>query len=290
MKAKYIKGPLNYTGGKHSILNDIIPLFPEKINNFVDLFAGGLNVGININADKIFVNDHIPYLIELYSFFRDTDIDGLLQMIDSRISKYSLNQENVEGYNNLRSYYNTNPTPLDLFVLVCFSFNHQIRFNNNMKFNTPFGKNRSSYNDSIRNNLVKFCEKLKQGNYVFSTIDFRNFDFSQFTSNDVVYCDPPYLITTGSYNDGKRGFGDWKQEEDDALLELLDNLNDKGISFFLSNVFYHKGMSNDKLINWSKKYNVIYIDKTYANCSYHFKDRNAKTVEVLISNYEVQNE
>jgi len=243
MKAKYIKGPLNYTGGKHSILNDIIPLFPEKINNFVDLFAGGLNVGININADKIFVNDHIPYLIELYSFFRDTDIDGLLQMIDSRISKYSLNQENVEGYNNLRSYYNTNPTPLDLFVLVCFSFNHQIRFNNNMKFNTPFGKNRSSYNDSIRNNLVKFCEKLKQGNYVFSTIDFRNFDFSQFTSNDVVYCDPPYLITTGSYNDGKRGFGDWKQEEDDALLELLDNLNDKGISFFLSNVFYHKGMS-----------------------------------------------
>lgn len=290
MKAKYIKGPLNYTGGKHSILNDIIPLFPEKINNFVDLFAGGLNVGININADKIFVNDHIPYLIELYSFFRDTDIDGLLQMIDSRISKYSLNQENVEGYNNLRSYYNTNPTPLDLFVLVCFSFNHQIRFNNNMKFNTPFGKNRSSYNDSIRNNLVKFCEKLKQGNYVFSTIDFRNFDFSQFTSNDVVYCDPPYLITTGSYNDGKRGFGDWKQEEDDALLELLDNLNDKGISFFLSNVFYHKGMSNDKLINWSKKYNVIYIDKTYANCSYHFKDRNAKTVEVLITNYEVQNE
>jgi len=289
MKAKYIKGPLNYTGGKHSILNDIIPLFPEKINNFVDLFAGGLNVGININADKIFVNDHIPYLIELYSFFRDTDIDGLLQMIDSRISKYSLNQENVEGYNNLRSYYNTNPTPLDLFVLVCFSFNHQIRFNNNMKFNTPFGKNRSSYNDSIRNNLVKFCEKLKQGNYVFSTIDFRNFDFSQFTSNDVVYCDPPYLITTGSYNDGKRGFGDWKQEEDDALLELLDNLNDKGIPFFLSNVFYLKGMSNEKLINWSKKYNVIYIDKTYANCSYHFKDRNAKTVEVLITNYEVQN-
>ena len=287
MKAKYIKGPLNYTGGKHSILNDIIPLFPEKINNFVDLFAGGLNVGININADKIFVNDHIPYLIELYSFFRDTDIDGLLQMIDSRISKYSLNQENVEGYNNLRSYYNTNPTPLDLFVLVCFSFNHQIRFNNNMKFNTPFGKNRSSYNDSIRNNLVKFCEKLKQGNYVFSTIDFRNFDFSQLTSNDVVYCDPPYLITNGSYNDGKRGFGDWKQEEDDALLELLDNLNDKGISFFLSNVFYHKGMSNDKLINWSKKYNVIYIDKTYANCSYHFKDRNSKTVEVLITNYEV---
>lgn len=287
MKGKYIKGPLNYTGGKHQILDNIIPLFPKKINKFVDLFAGGLNVGINVNADKIFVNDHISYLIELYSFFKNTDINELLEMIDSRIRTYNLNQENVDGYNDLRNYYNTNPTPLDLFVLACFSFNHQIRFNNSMKFNTPFGKNRSSYNESIKNNLIKFCEKLKRENYIFSNIDFRNFDFSQFTTEDVVYCDPPYLITTGSYNDGKRGFGDWKQEEDDALLELLDKLNEKGIPFFLSNVFYHKGMSNEKLITWSQKYKVIYINKTYSNCSYHFKDRNAKTVEVLITNYEV---
>ena len=264
MKGKYIKGPLNYTGGKHQILDHILPLFPKKIHNFIDLFAGGLNVGINVIANKIYVNDHISYLIELYSFFKNTDINELLEMIDSRIQTYNLNQDNVNGYNNLRNYYNTNPTPLDLFVLACFSFNHQIRFNNSMKFNTPFGKNRSSYNDSIKNNLIKFCEKLKQGNYVFSTIDFRNFDFSHLSSNDVVYCDPPYLITTGSYNDGKRGFGDWKQEEDNALLELLDKLNEKGIPFFLSNVFYHKGMSNEKLISWSEKYNVIYIDKTYA--------------------------
>lgn len=286
MKTKYIKGPLNYTGGKHKILHNILPLFPEKISNFIDLFAGGLNVGINVNSDKVYVNDHIPYLIEMYTFFRDTQLDDLLDMIDTRIQAYNLNQENVDGYNDLRSYYNTNPTPLDLFILTCFSFNHQIRFNNNMKFNTPFGKNRSSYNDSIKMNLTIFCERIKNGNYIFSTIDFRDFDFSEVTPNDVVYCDPPYLITTGSYNDGKRGFGDWKQEEDDALLEILDRLNDKGIPFFLSNVFYHKGMSNDKLISWSKKYKVIYIDKSYANCSYQFKDRNAKTVEVLITNYE----
>lgn len=40
------------------------------------------------------------------------------------------------------------------------------------------------------------------------------------------------------------------------------------------------------LIDWSKKYNTSYIDKTYSNCSYHFKDRNAKTVEVLVTNFE----
>ena len=102
---------------------------------------------------------------------------------------------------------------------------------------------------------------------------------------DLVYCDPPYLISTGSYNDGNRGFKDWTKAEDVALLNLLDKLNDKGVLFALSNVFVHKGMRNDGLIEWSKKYNVNYLDKTYSNCSYHFSDRSAKTVEVLVTNY-----
>ena len=58
--------------------------------------------------------------------------------------------------------------------------------------------------------------------------------------NDFIYCDPPYLISNASYNDGKRGFGNWTQNEDDNLLNLLDYLNDKGVKFLLSNVFTHK--------------------------------------------------
>lgn len=287
MKKEYIKGPLNYTGGKYGILKDILPLFPKNINNFVDLFAGGLNVGINVNAACIYANDQISYLIEMYEMFKKQSIDELLKSINDVILKYNLTMKNVEGYNELREDYNSNQNPLYLFVLTCYSFNHQIRFNNSMKFNTPFGKDRSSYNDSIKNNLINFCEKLKNGNYFFSNIDFRKFDFDRLMPGDVVYCDPPYLITNGSYNDGKRGFGDWKDKEDVDLMNLLDSLSERGIKFYLSNVFYHKGLSNDKLIEWSKKYNVIYIDKTYSNCSYHFKDRGAKTVEVLITNSEV---
>ncbi len=286
MKNDYIKGPLNYTGGKYSILKDILPHFPKKIDTFIDMFAGGLNVGINIEAKRIIANDQISYLIEMYEYFQKTDINSILNGIDAIINDYSLSQTNVEGYNRLRNDYNSSQTPLKLFVLTCFSFNHQIRFNNSMKFNTPFGKDRSSYNESIKNNLINFCNKLKNESYEFQSIDFRKIDISHLGPSDVVYCDPPYLITTGSYNDGKRGFGDWKQEEDDALLELLDRLDKQNVPFFLSNVFYHKGQQNDKLIEWSKKYKVIYIDKSYSNCSYHFKDRNAKTVEVLITNYE----
>ena len=52
---------MNYTGGKYKLLNTIIPAFPEKVDKFVDLFCGGLNVGINVNADtlKLYWNNSI---------------------------------------------------------------------------------------------------------------------------------------------------------------------------------------------------------------------------------------
>ena len=53
----YIKSPLNYTGGKYKLLKQLIPLFPEKINTFIDLFGGGFNVGINVSANRIIYND-----------------------------------------------------------------------------------------------------------------------------------------------------------------------------------------------------------------------------------------
>lgn len=282
----YIKSPMNYTGGKYKILDRIIPSFPKEMDRFVDLFAGGLNVGINVRANTIYANDQITYLVELYKLFQDTPVDSLLAAIKERIVQFSLSQTNADGYNALRAEYNRSRSPLDLFVLTCYSFNHQIRFNSKHEFNTPFGKERSSFNGSIERNLVMFCTALHKKSIVLSTDDFREFDFECLRKGDVVYSDPPYLITTGSYNDGKRGFRDWTGADDAELLALLDRLNERGILFALSNVFAHKGQTNDALIEWSKKYHVRYIDKTYSNCSYHFKDRGTKTVEVLITNYE----
>ena len=284
--SQYIKSPMNYTGGKYKMLEHIIPSFPVGTKNFVDLFAGGLNVGINVSAKNIYANDHISYLIELYRFFKETDIHDLLSMIYERIRQYDLSLTNEKGYNSLRDDYNRNKSLVDLFVLTCYSFNHQIRFNNSHKFNTPFGKNRSAYNDSIEKSLISFCKALHDKNIILTTNDFRDFDFSLLSEGDVIYCDPPYLITTSTYNDGSRGFKDWTEKEDRALYALLDTLSSRGINFALSNVFIHKGQSNDLLIDWSKKYFVAYINKTYSNCSYHFKDRNTKTVEVLVTNYE----
>ena len=51
------KSPLNYTGNKLRILNQIIPLFPEEIHTMIDLFCGGATVGINVDCDVVYFVD-----------------------------------------------------------------------------------------------------------------------------------------------------------------------------------------------------------------------------------------
>ena len=85
-----IKSPLNYTGGKFKILNKILPLFPQNIDTFVDLFCGGCNVGINVNANKIVFNDNLTYLIKLYNSFKSQGYENVLNHIQNQIEKYNL--------------------------------------------------------------------------------------------------------------------------------------------------------------------------------------------------------
>ncbi len=290
IKSKKLKSPLNYIGGKYRLLNQILPLFPKEIDTFVDLFAGGCNVGINIKAKRVIFNDNLIYLIELFKIFQENSIESTINHIENRIKEFTLSQTNEEGYQKFRDFYNKTKIPLDLFVLIAYSFNHQIRFNNNHKFNNPFGKDRSSFNSNMKNNLIKFITKLQSGNYQFLDKSFENFDFYKLSKDDFVYCDPPYLITTGTYNDGKRGFKGWSEKEEIKLLNILDDLDNKNIKFALSNVIEHKGKENILLKEWLKRrdYKINYISKNYSNSNYQTKirDKNA-SIEVLITNYKL---
>jgi DNA adenine methylase len=288
-KSPKIKSPLNYIGGKAKLLDQLLPLFPSKINNFVDLFAGGCNVGVNIQAKNYYFNDNLTYLIKMYCAFKKQELDVTIRHIENRISQYQLSLTNEDGYKELRSHYNKFKNPIDLFVLIAFSFNHQIRFNNNHEFNNPFGKERSSFNNTMRQNLERFIIRLKETNSFFSDHCFDLFDFSFLSTDDFVYCDPPYLITTGTYNDGKRGFKGWTSKEEMSLLNKLNELENNDIRFALSNVIEHKGKSNDILKDWiakNPKFKVHFLNIDYSNSNYQTIDRDKNaSIEVLITNY-----
>lgn len=280
---KYIKSPMNYIGGKYKLLPQILPHFPNYIGTFVDLFSGGCNVAINVTANKIICNDINNKIIELFEVFKNTELSEILHQIKLRIAQYNLSKENEEGFKKFRDFYNATQNPIDLYTLTCYSFNYQFRFNNDLAYNNPFGRNRSQFSDNMEHNLIAFVSKLKKLNIEFSSKDFTQISLDNLTFEDLIYCDPPYFITTGTYNDGNRGFKDWKVEQEYALYDYLDRADKKGIKFALSNVIEHKGKVNENLLKWAQKYKIIDLNYNYSNSSYNTKKGESR--EVLIINY-----
>ena len=166
-----------------------------------------------------------------------------------------------------------------LYVLIVYAFSNQIRFNSKGRFNLPVGKR--DFNDKMKAKLCTFIDRLCEGGYDFSCIDFRDFDTTNLTESSFVYCDPPYLITCATYNEQ----GGWNEKCESDLLLFLDRLNKRKIKFALSNVLTSKGRKNDILIEWAKKYRVIHLDYSYSNSNYQTKDKSGATDEVLIVNY-----
>lgn len=279
---EYVKSPLNYTGGKYKLLPQLLELFPKQVNTFVDLFAGGGNVSVNVKAEKVVFNDLMWQVPEMLQEFKKIGVEESLRKIDGYISSYDLSKENKEGYLALRELYNKGKSdPLMLYTLICYSFNNQIRFNNKGAYNMPFGKDRSSFNPTLREKFIIFVQRLQSMEIQFSSKDFRELDLDTLGENDFVYCDPPYLITLASYNEN----GGWGEQAERDLLAKLDTLDKAGVKFGLSNVFESKGKENIILKEWAKGYTVHYLDHTYSNCSYHKKDKQSRDIEVFITNY-----
>lgn len=296
----FFKSPLNYVGGKYKLLPQIIKLFPKDINTFVDLFCGGCNVGINVEAKKIICNDIETSVIDLMNYFKSNTSESIIFEINSLIKEYNLSDTykngyeyyncdsssgvakvNKEGYLKLRNDYNSGKNdPITFYTMLIFAFNNQIRFNSKGEFNMPV--NKRDFNGNIQKNLVNFVDKMKIMNIVFTNNHFNDLKINNLKQNDFVYADPPYLITCASYNEQDG----WNEQKEKELLHTLDCLNENNIKFALSNVLENKGNKNEILINWSEKYNVHYLNNSYGNSNYQSKDKSkGSTVEVLITNY-----
>lgn len=303
-KSEIIKSPLNFTGGKYKLLPQLLPLFPNDVHTFVDLFCGGCNVGINVSAKKIVCNDIDANLIDLFSFFKKKSYNELLPKIQKVIIDYNLSDSQKNGYsfyncdsaNGLGSYnrngflklredfnslsQNDDDYFLFLYVLIVYSFNNQIRFNADGEFNLPVGKR--DFNIRMQNKLKFFLSELAKKDISFSNLYFSDMKIDTLTKNDFVYADPPYLITCATYNEKS-----WNEEEEKKLLGFLGELTKKEIRFALSNVLSTDNKTNEILQNWlseHKDYNCHHLDFSYKNSNYH-KKSSTKADEVLITNY-----
>ena len=283
---KYVESPLNYIGSKYKLLNQILPLLPKNINTFVDLFAGGCNVGINVSANKIIFNDNTPHLVSIYEMLKNQPISTTLQQINRVIMHHKLSKNNKETFLKYRDYINNkDKEPIDILVAIFYSFNNQIRWNSKGDYMTTSGKNRSSFNSSLRTKMINFVSKLQKINCEFSDKDFRDFDFSILDEKDFVYADPPYFLGDVDYS---RQSG-WNAEVEKELYDKFLHLHNKGIKFAISNVLEHKGKFNKFLDEWvnENNFNMIFLNKQYDNACY-CAVKKSNSQEVLVTNYLVK--
>lgn len=270
--------PLNYIGGKADMIDFIKKNSPRKIDRFIDIFGGGFNVGINFSAEQIIYNDCNFKVKELLEMFRNVETIDLYKYITHMIKKYKLEKGDKKSYLKIRELYNSQDKNLResklLYLLILFGYQQQIRFNSSYDYNNPVGQ--AGFNDKILEKIISYCRNLKEKNVVFMSEDFEKM-WKHINKNTFVYLDPPYLITLGSYNDGKRGFNGWNENDELRLLNFLNKLNSKGIKFMLSNVLEHKEKKNKILIDWIKENNYRVIE---------YKEKARKNrKEVLIVNY-----
>ena len=300
MKSKNYRSPLFYMGDKFKLLDQLKNIFSNNINNFIEPFAGGGSVFLNIKANKYLLNDRDSYLIKLHkhllkysknsnTFFREIkkivqkyglsrsyEKDIVPKILRKKYVKTYYAKFNKSAYTKLKKDFNDSKKNnyTMLYILLIYGFNRILRFNSKGQFNLPVGNVDFNKNTVLAlNNYFKIIENKKTK---FSNQDYKKFlNNIKFKKNDFLYCDPPYLITAGEYNKY------WNENDEKELLKILDNLNKNKVKWALSNVIEYRGKQNKILKVWSKKYNTHKIKSNYIS----FNDNSIKNFkEILITN------
>lgn len=301
MKDEIMRSPLFYVGDKYKLMREIRSHFPQHIGRLIEPFVGGGSVFMNTNAPICIVNDIDRYVIGLHEWLVGycNNAEGLMAELTDMINHYALSfslvrddipdelrkaypktyfaKFNKTSYVAMRQDFNdTGKTDFcKLYLLLIYGFNHMIRFNGKGSFNLPVGN--VDFNQNTKDAIMNYLDVVRQRQLEFSSLDFRDFLARiEYQQNDLVYLDPPYLITFSEYN--KR----WNEDTERVLLNLLDELNEQGVRFAISNVTHYKGRVNSVFSEWMARYRVYPIKSNYIS----FNDNTVKKFsEVLVTNY-----
>ena len=301
MKQGVHRSPLFYVGDKYKLITEIKTHFPDNIGRLIEPFVGGGSVFMNVDANEFLLNDIDSFVISIHKMlcsYVDREEEFFKEFFDI-VKKYNLSlsyrentvpkelkesfpktyfaKYNKEAYSQLRDDFNKGGKQdiMQLYALLIYGFNRMLRFNKKGDFNLPVGN--VDFNQNTYNAIVDYFTILKEKNTVWYNEDFRVFlNNIDYREDDLIYLDPPYLITFSEYNKL------WNEETERELLNLLDDLNKRNIKFAISNVTHYKGKVNNLFLEWSKHYNSFPIKSNYIS----FNDNTVKNFnEVLVTNF-----
>ena len=270
--------------------------FPNHIDRLIEPFVGGGSVFMNVDADGFLLNDLNYIVIQIHSMLSSycDRKDDFFREVFSLINKYGLTSRflgipqehgkssdckdvNREAYNRMKIDFNSGGKKdiMLLYLLIIYGFNHMIRFNKKGDFNLPVGN--LDFNENVYNALNDYFAQTETKQPQWHSQDYSAFLAEiDFRKDDLVYLDPPYLISSSEYNKM------WNEECERNLIKEMDRLDAMGVRFAVSNAITYRGKKNDIFGDWAKKYNIHPISSNYIS---YWDNSRKESGEVLVTNY-----
>ncbi|QIR39489.1 DNA adenine methylase [Tolypothrix sp. PCC 7910] len=219
---------LKWAGGKSRLIQQYIPYLPKKYKTYYEPFIGGGAVFFYLKPQAAILTDINAELITTYRCVRDR-VEELICLL-----KEHKHQHNRDYYYSVRS--NSQGTDLEkaarLIYLNKTCFNGLYRVNSKGQFNVPIG----------RYDNPNICDEplLRAASAALAHTEIKQADFVeilnyQTSSDDFVFCDPPYYpISSTSYFTGysKYSFDETDQER---LRDTCAKLAERGVKVMVCN-------------------------------------------------------
>ena len=256
-----IQKPFKYMGSKGRFYNEIKEIFLlNKKNTYVDLFAGGMEIAVNLKED---IKD-----LKVTANVKDEHIESFLKC----------NKMAIKKYNELVNFLYKDIEKISSRFLFADKEKWQIIKNRYKEF---WNDNKLNFSEDERK-MVELLASMNKGyslsNSFFSiqkmekikiylkklkNIDITHNYFNESWSykDSFILLDPPYLCGTEVVKIGKKGYNYsniWTEKDDARLVDFIKN-NLKNNNVFM--VFGSLENNLSKLLQ--KAFNVDFIVKKY---------------------------
>lgn len=251
-RKKFERSFFKWVGGKFTLRDQIIGMFPKEFNNYHEPFLGAGSVFFSMpfnKSKKYFLSDVSTEVISLYKALK-TDHKTFFNLMNSYHQEYfSIDNDDRENMflkirkmdrdDEYEIISDTEKAARFLF-LIKTGFNGLCRYSKSGYFNTPFGKYKNPKIFDIDN--LNFCKnKVVNKNVIISQRDFRE-SINNIEKGDLVFIDSPYIPISKTSNFTSYTKHNFYEKDHNDVLEFCRQIDKKGAYFIQTNSYCEKIM------------------------------------------------
>ena len=277
-KKRIIVPPIKCQGIKTKLVPWVEAIIPTSFSGtWIEPFMGSGVVAFNIRPAKALLADTNPHLINFYQAVQKKEITSSIAREFLKTEGAKLEKSEGEYYYDVRKRFNETGQPIDFLFLNRACFNGMIRFNRKGGFNVPFCRKPTrfapAYITKICNQIKAVAEIIDNGDFEFRCQSFAE-TIATATSDDLIYCDPPYIGRHADY------FNGWDENSEKSLKSCLEESLSK---FMLSTWHSNDFRQNEYLQTLWAEYNCLTREHFY-HVGAKEKNRNPM-LEALVTNF-----